>query len=122
MSKILIGKYEGTIYPEKGGYTGALALGFGPDGKRRRLKRRARTKGQVLDKLKEAVQDLEKGIKTPANDTVADCVEDWLAKGLKGLDDDTVGNCRSLARKHVIPLIGRPKIGDLRADEVDEWL
>ncbi|GAA1825602.1 site-specific integrase [Actinomadura chokoriensis] len=122
MSKILIGKYEGTMYPEKGGYAGALALGFGPDGRRKRLKRKGKTKSQVMDRLKEAVEDLETGIKSPANYTVGDCVEDWLAKGLKGLDDDTVVNYGSLARKHVIPLIGKPRLGDLRADDVDEWL
>jgi integrase len=122
LSKILIGKYAGTIYQEKGGYTGAVALGFGPDGKRKRLKRKGRTKSQVLDRLKEAVADLEAGVKTPVNYTVGDAVEDWLAKGLRGLDDDTVINYRSLARKHVIPLIGKPKLGDLRADDVDTWL
>ncbi|MFB4298443.1 tyrosine recombinase XerC [Actinomadura sp. NTSP31] len=122
MSKILIGKYEGTIYQEKGGYTGAVALGFGPDGKRKRLKRKGRTKSQVLDRLKEAVADLESGVKTPVNYTVGDAVEGWLAKGLRGLDDDTVINYRSLARKHVIPLIGKPRLGDLRADDVDAWL
>ncbi|MWA02308.1 tyrosine-type recombinase/integrase [Actinomadura sp. LD22] len=122
MSKILIGKYAGTIYQEKGGYTGAVALGFGPDGKRKRLKRKGRTKSQVLDRLKEAVADLEAGVKTPVNYTVGDAVEDWLAKGLRGLDDDTVINYRSLARKHVIPLIGKPRLGDLKADDVDTWL
>ncbi|MFA1551756.1 tyrosine recombinase XerC [Actinomadura chokoriensis] len=122
MSKILIGKYEGTVYPEKGGYTGALALGFGPDGKRRRVKRKGKTKSQVLDKLKQVVEDLEAGIKAPANYTVGDCVEDWLARGLKGLDDGTLGNYQSLARKHVIPLLGKAKLADLRADEVDQWL
>ncbi len=28
MSKILIGRYQGTIYPEGNGYTGAIDLGF----------------------------------------------------------------------------------------------
>ncbi|MET8000582.1 hypothetical protein [Nonomuraea glycinis] len=30
MAKILIGKYEATIYPEGDGFTGAISLGFGP--------------------------------------------------------------------------------------------
>ncbi|MFD0533200.1 hypothetical protein ACFQY7_04820 [Actinomadura luteofluorescens] len=68
------------------------------------------------------VEDLEASVKDPATYTVGDCVEDWLAKGLKGLDDDTVGNYGSLARKHVIPLLGKAKLADLRADDVDEWL
>jgi integrase len=123
LSKILIGKYEGTIYPEGKGYTGALALGFGPDGKRKRLKRKGKTKAEVKQSLKDAVEDLESGIKTPVNYTVGNAVGDWLSKGLKGLDDDTVTNYRNLAEQHIIPLIGRAKLKDgLRADDVDEWL
>jgi integrase len=120
LAKILIGKSEGTIYAEGSGFTGALALGFGPDGKRRRLKRKGKTKAEVKDKLTEAVKDLESGIQCPPNCTVGSAVEDWLSKGLKGLDPDTVTNYRNLAGKHVIPLIGKLKA--LRADDVDEWL
>lgn len=122
MAKIMIGKYEGSIYPEGNGYTGALELGFDPNGKRKRLKRKGRTKTEVRDKLKEAAKDLESGIKSSATYTVADAVEDWLAKGLKGRDANTVTTNRGLADKHVIPLIGKTKIKDLRADDVDEWL
>jgi integrase len=122
LARILIGKYKGTIYPEGDGYTGVISLGFGPDGKRRRLKRKAKTKAAVQDKLVNAVKDLESGIRSPENYTVKDAVEDWLRKGLKGLDDDTVRSNRILARRHVIPLIGKKKLKDLRADDVDDWL
>ncbi|MEV5831923.1 site-specific integrase, partial [Spirillospora sp. NPDC052242] len=122
MARIMIGKYEGSIYPEGNRYTGALELGFDPNGKRRRLKRKGRTKAEVQDKLREAVKDLEAGIKSSASYTIADAVEDWLAKGLKGRDANTVATNRILADKHVIPLIGKIKLKDLRADDVDEWL
>ena len=36
--KIIIGKYEGTIYPEANGYTGAIHLGTNGKGDRIRLK------------------------------------------------------------------------------------
>ncbi|WP_285699997.1 site-specific integrase [Actinomadura sp. NBRC 104412] len=122
MARILVGKYEGSIYREGDGYTGALSLGFAPNGKRKRLKRKGRTKADVTDKLRRAVADLESGIKSPTNYTVGAAVEDWLSKGLKGLDADTIANYRCLAAKHVIPLIGKVKLKDLRADDVDEWL
>ncbi|WP_233509733.1 site-specific integrase [Actinomadura craniellae] len=122
MAKILIGKYEGTIYPEGDGFTGAISLGFLPNGKRKRLKRKGKTKTEVRDKLVEAVKNLEAGIDSPANYTVRDAVEDWLSKGLKGRDEGTVTTNRILAEKHVIPLIGAAKLKDLRADDVDEWL
>jgi hypothetical protein len=42
--KILIGKYEATIYPEGNGYTGAIDVGYDGKGNRQRIKRKARTK------------------------------------------------------------------------------
>ncbi|WP_246178598.1 site-specific integrase [Actinomadura decatromicini] len=120
--KIVIGRYEGTIYPEGDGYTGAVSLGFGPDGRRKRLKRKGRTKQDVKDKLNDAVKDLESGVRSPANYRVANAVEDWLSQGLKKVDPSTVTTLRILADKHIIPSIGKTKLMDLRADHVDEWL
>src|SRR5262245_40216509 len=51
MSKILIGKYQATIYLEGDGYAGAISLGFDGQGKRQRIRRRAKTKAAVRDKL-----------------------------------------------------------------------
>ena len=84
MSKILIGTYQGTIYREGDGFTGAIDLGFDAKGQRRRVKRKGRTKTQVKDKLREAVDDLEAGVTTDASYTVKDAVTDFLQKGLKG--------------------------------------
>ena len=122
MTQILIGKYKGTIYSEGDGYTGAISLGFGPDGKRRRPKRKGKTKTEVQDKLKKLVEELESGIKSPENYTVKNAVEDWLTKGLKNRDKNTVTTNRIMAEQHVIPLIGKKKLKDLRADDVDDWL
>ncbi|MFD7492611.1 hypothetical protein ACFV8T_09365 [Streptomyces sp. NPDC059832] len=44
----------------------------------------------------------------------------WLERGLKGRDDQTVGKNRPLATKHLIPYIGRAKLKDLSADDVDD--
>lgn len=122
MAKILIGKYEGTIYPEGEGFTGAISLGFAPDGSRKRLKRKGKTKAQVKDKLIKAVEELTAGVNGPENYTVRDAVEDWLSKGRKGVDQSTVTTNRILAEKHLIPLIGKVKLNELRADHVDTWL
>ncbi|GLZ15639.1 site-specific integrase [Actinomadura sp. NBRC 104425] len=122
MAKVLIGKYEGSIYREGDGFTGALTLGYGPDGKRRRLKRKGRTQAQVKDKLREAVRDLEAGLKGPQDYTVGEAVEDWLAKGLRGRAPGTVSNYRALADRHLITRIGHIKLRELGADDVDAWL
>lgn len=122
MSKIFIGPYEGSVYPEGDGYTGALSLGWTPEGKRKRVKRKGRTKSAVIEKLKEAARDLEAGVRSSANYTVGDAVTDWLAKGLTGRDEQTVTTNRILAEKHVIKRIGKIKLRELRADQVEEWL
>jgi hypothetical protein len=43
--KMIIGKYEATIYPEGDGWTGAISLGFDAAGRRRRVKRKGRNQG-----------------------------------------------------------------------------
>jgi len=122
VSKLLIGKYQATIYPEDNGYIGSVSLGFDGTGNRRRLKRRGRTRAVVKDKLIKAVEELEAGLKPAEGYTVKEAVNDWLAKGLKGRDDNTVTTNRILAEQHVIPLIGAAKLKELTADAVDEWL
>ncbi|WP_338741500.1 tyrosine-type recombinase/integrase [Actinomadura luteofluorescens] len=123
LAKILVGKYEGSIYEEGDGYTGALSLGFGPDGKRKRLKRKGRTKTEVKDKLKEAVEELSKGVKTDRNYYVRDAVEEFLAAFAKsGKSPKTNEVYRSLADHQLIPFIGRTRLKELTADDVETWL
>jgi hypothetical protein len=93
MSKLLIGKYEATIYPEGDGWTGAIDIGYDGTGRRQRIKRKGRTKTIVKDKLKDVVDNLDHGIKTgkdSENYTAGDAVQDWLAKGLRGREPKTV--------------------------------
>jgi hypothetical protein len=105
------------------GHTGAISLGLEGRGNRQRIKRKGRTKAAVRDKLIQAVADREAGLKPTPGYTVADAVNDWLAKGLKGRDDNTVTTNRILAEQHLIPLIGAIKLKDeLTADDVDKWL
>jgi integrase len=118
--KILIGKYEGTIYPEGDGYRGAVDVGMGAD--RQRLKRRGRTKEIVKDKLKKAVAELEAGIETSDDYTVEQAVRDWLARGTKGLSAKTINDYTSLAESNLIPFIGAKKLKGLTADNVEDWL
>jgi integrase len=122
MSKILIGKHQATIYAEGDGFTGAISLGFDGQGRRQRIKRRARTKAEVKDKLIQVVAEREAGLKTAHNYTVADAVRDWLAKGLRGRDPNTIMTLTTLAKQHVLPLIGGFKLTELTADDVDDWL
>lgn len=123
MAKILVGTHEGSIYEEGDGYTGALSLGFGPDGKRKRLKRKGRTKAEVKSKLKEAVEELDKGVKTDRNYFVRDAVNEFLTAFAKsGKSPKTQEVYRSLADHQLIPFIGRTRLKELTADDVEKWL
>ncbi|MGW2325692.1 site-specific integrase [Streptomyces sp. NPDC001700] len=119
------GHGEDTIYwdEKKNRYVGAVSLGYAPNGKRRRPKVYGKTKTEVRQKIRDLKKEVQSGVKAPANYTVADAVNDWLARGLKGRDEkQTIGKNRSVADKHLIPFIGKAKLKDLSADDVDDWL
>ncbi|MFI6345191.1 tyrosine recombinase XerC [Streptomyces sp. NPDC050560] len=114
-----------TIYwdPVKKSFVGAVSLGYAPNGKRRRPKVYGKTKTEVRNKIRDLKKELQTGVKAPANYTVADAVSDWLERGLKGRDEKgTIGKNRSMANKHLIPFIGKAKLKELSADDVDDWL
>ncbi|HUD40285.1 MAG TPA: tyrosine-type recombinase/integrase, partial [Streptosporangiaceae bacterium] len=107
---------------ENGGWVGAISLGFDGQGKRQRIKRKAKTKTQLKEKLIQVIAEREAGLKPTEGYTVANAVSDWLARGLKGPDDNTITTNRILAEQHVLPLIGAVKLKELTADDVDDWL
>ncbi|MCX5014793.1 tyrosine-type recombinase/integrase [Streptomyces sp. NBC_00555] len=115
---------EDSIYwdASKKRYIGAISLGYTAAGKRNRAKVSGTTKTEVRRKLRELRKGLEKGAKTPAQYTVKQAVEDWLAQGLKGKASASVGTYRSLANTHIYTELGAAKLRLLEADDVDEWL
>ncbi|MBK3627002.1 site-specific integrase [Streptomyces sp. MBT49] len=118
------GHGEDTIYwdPAKNRFVGAVSLGYAPNGKRRRPKVYGKTKTEVRQKIRDLKKEVQTGVKSPVNYTVADAVNDWLERGLKGRDEQTVSKNRSMANKHLVPLLGKAKLKDLSADDVDDWL
>ena len=78
-----------TIYwdPAKKSYVGAVSLGYAPNGKRRRPKVDGKTTTEVRNKIRDLKKEVQTGVKAPANYTVADAVNDWLERGLKGRDE-----------------------------------
>ncbi|MFI6251010.1 tyrosine-type recombinase/integrase [Streptomyces sp. NPDC051016] len=76
----------------------------------------------MREKLRELRKQLASGGRTQAHYTVTQAVSDWLTQGLKGRDAASVATYRSLADNHVIPQLGKGKLRDLEADDLDEWL
>ncbi|WP_445279909.1 tyrosine-type recombinase/integrase [Streptomyces sp. DSM 118148] len=118
------GHGEDTIYWDaaKKRYVGAVSLGYAPNGKRRRPKVYGKTKTEVRQKIRDLKKEVQTGVKSPVNYTVADAVNDWLERGLKGREEQTLSKNRSMAKKHLVPLLGKAKLKDLSADDVDDWL
>ncbi len=118
------GHGEDTIYWDqaKNRFVGAVSLGHAPNGKRLRPKVYGKTKTEVRDKIRDLKKEVAAGVRTPANYTVENAVNDWLERGLKGRDAQTVAKNRTLADKHLIPFVGKAKLKELSADDVDDWL
>ncbi|WP_405620050.1 tyrosine recombinase XerC [Streptomyces sp. NBC_01508] len=101
----------------------SVTLGYCPAGKRIVKRGSGKTKTEAKAKLKEVMRDHEDGLAiAPASYTVAHAVNDWLAYGLAGLDEETMNKYTSLCRSHIIPALGARKLRDLSADDVDKWL
>ena len=115
---------EDSVYfdPANNCWTGAVSLGYAPDGKRRiRRKVTGKTKTEVRDKLRALHRELDAGIRSSPSYTMALCIEDWLSQGLANRSPGTVANYRHLA-EHAVSKLGAIKLRDLTARHVQAAL
>jgi len=113
------GRGEGSIYEDasKGCWVGEISLGFSASGRRLRRKVYGASKREVQHALRKAQKEAEAGV------TVADAVRKWMASpGVRKLAPKTRDKFRTLADNHLLPQIGKAKLRDLTADDVEEWL
>jgi integrase len=103
-------------------WVGRVSLGYNAEGKRRIGTVSAKTRTEAIRKLHALVRDHDDGLPTQRIYTVGDAVEAWLAHGLVGRDPNTVANRTSLARTHVIAGLGKRRLAELTAEEIDLWL
>ena len=119
------GRGEGGLHWDERRQRWIAAVTIGYDGGGKRITRRAsgKTKTEAKAKLRELLRDQEDGVPTPADGyTVADAVVYWLTYGLRGRDEATVSNYTTLAKTHILPTLGKRKLRDLSAEDVDKWL
>lgn len=104
-------------------WVATVTVGHTPAGKRIVRRGSGRTKTEARNRLKEIVRDHDDGVLIAAQSyTVQQAVQDWLAHGLSGRNPSTVQTLRNLALRHVIPALGRRKLRELSAEDVDRWL
>src|SRR6516165_4151817 len=105
-------------------WRGEITLGYTGDGKRQRRKVSGKTTAAVVDKLRDARLQLDKGI-TPkagyAHYTVRQAAQDWLASGLDGRSPKTVTKNRNVLEP-ILAVIGARKLRDLTAADVRQAL
>lgn len=118
-------KGNGAIYwPEsRQRWVGAVTVGYTPQGRQQRRTVTAKTKAEVQEKVKAMVQELERGVDLAQRPvTVGELIEEWLVHGLNGRDEKTVATNRYLAEQHIVPLIGKKGLRQLKASDVDRML
>ena len=103
-------------------WIGVVTVGYDSRGKPRRRKFSARTKTEGNQKMKELLREIDLGLDLSRPITVEEAVEGWLAHGLHGRSEQTLAQNRHLARSHIIPLIGKRPLRELRAHDVDRML
>ena len=98
-------------------------VGFRPDGKRIVKRASGKTKTEAKSRLRDILRDLDDGIGVQGHQfTVEDALRDWLAFGLNGRDRKTIEASRILIEHRIIPGLGRRRLRELTADDVDSWL
>jgi integrase len=104
-------------------WIGTVTVGYDSRGKRRTRRFSAKTRTEANRKLKELLREVDLGLDvTRGGVTVAQVIESWLAHGLHGRAPSTVEQNQHLARAHIVPLIGKKRLRDLRAHDVDRML
>jgi hypothetical protein len=85
--------------------------------------RRGLPKTEARNRLKELVRDRDDDVLIAAQSyTVRHAVQEWLDHGLGGRDPSTVQTLRNLTLRHAVPDLGRRKLRDLSAGDVDRRL
>lgn len=116
---------EGALYWDEARqrWVAEAVMGYAPNGRRIRLRGVGKTKADAKASLKEKVDAYEAGMPAEADRmTVADAVTDWLTYGLNGRSAGTVTKTNHLCRTHIVPHLGRRKLKELSATDVDKWL
>lgn len=120
------GNGEGSLFRRADGrWVGMVALGHGPDGRRRRVKVTGRTRAEARAKVADTLRKVQDGL--PVGDqrtTLEEFLSDWLTHGLPSAarSSNTRDNYRWAVDKHIVPALGASRLRDLTADDVDALL
>ena len=116
---------DGGLYWDEGRqrWIGVVTVGYDTRGKPQRRKISARTKTEGNEKLRALLREVDLGVDlSKGGVSVEAVIESWLTHGLHGRSAATLAQNRHLAECHIVPLIGKKRLRDLRAHDVDRML
>jgi len=105
----------------QGRWSGSLSLGRDGSGKRKRTRLTARTRTELLAKIRAAQQAAETGLEVSTTYTVAQCLDDFLAAGLEGLAPKTAA-LQGYNVKLLKAVLGAYKLRELTGVQVQKAL
>lgn len=114
------GKGEGSVFRRADGTWEARAeAGLDAMGRRRRIIRKGRTKAEAVRKLREVQRQLDAGNVPNMTRTVADYLTWWVAEVAPvRVKPTTVAQYRYVVEHHLVPRLGRHKLGALTPADV----
>ncbi|MDE3094202.1 MAG: site-specific integrase [Acidobacteriota bacterium] len=118
--------HEGSIYQRSsdGRWIGAIRMGRGPDGRHLRKYVTASTRSKVAIKLKALQRQVDDGLlPKDGHITLSTLFERWTEDVMRHhVEASTLRNYRSIARIHLLPVLGHREIVALNVDDVDRLL
>jgi integrase len=120
------GNGEGSIYQRSTDkrWIGAITIGYNANGRQQRKIVSARTRAEVVKKLKTIQRQIDDGLPTPdASLTVSQLLARWYDDVLRHqVSESASSNYKSVADNHIVPTLGRKKVVTLTPLDVDRLL
>lgn len=115
------GRGEGTAYKRPDGRWAAQAsIGYGPDGRRRRVTVYGATKAEALAKLRRELEELGAGA-NPTEETVEQYLRRWLRDSARlEVREATLAGYEANVRLYIAPAFGRVKLRRLLPVHIQE--
>ena len=120
------GNNEGSIYHRSsdGRWMGVATVGLDPAGRPLRKSVSAKTRAEVVRKLKVLSRQIDDGLVTAQKaPTLEFLFERWFVDVMiREVVRSTIDNYRSIVKFHILPTLGRKRVDELTVAEVDRLL
>lgn len=121
------GNGEGSIYQRTttdGRWCGSITLGYDGNGKRIRKVVTAKTRAEVVTKLRAMQRQVDDGLPIPdASLTVAQLLDRWYTDVLRHQVSTVASrNYKRVADYHIVPTLGKKMLSNLTTSDVDRLL